>query len=93
MSARMKSTLWCTAGGAWLLLGLIALVAGTTAVLHGHWLNATQGAALTGCFTSAAVRCGYKGAGTPVPTLLDRWHERLWVLAIVVVGVRIAATL
>lgn len=93
MVDRTKSTLWYTAGGAWLLLGLVALVAGIYAVLHEHWLNATLGAALTGSFVAAAVRCGSKGTGVPVPTPLDRWHERLWMVAVVVAAVRIVATI
>ncbi|NBB87075.1 MAG: hypothetical protein GVY12_12785 [Bacteroidetes bacterium] len=88
----MKSILWYTAGGGGLILGLTALIAGADALLHGHWLNATLGAALTGYFVAAAVRCGYKGTGAPVPTPLDRWHERLWMVAVVVAVVRIVAT-
>ncbi|NBB99936.1 MAG: hypothetical protein GVY15_03635 [Bacteroidetes bacterium] len=88
----MKSLLWYTAAGGWLILGLIALIAGAGALLHGHGLNAIQGAALTGCFMAAAVRCGYKGTSAPIPPPLDRWHKRLWALAVVVMAVSIVAT-
>ena len=84
MPARMKSILWYVVGGGCLVLGLVALVVGTHALLHGQWLLAAEGTVVTGWFGLAAAQCRYKGNRAAIPASLDRWLWRLTVLYIAI---------
>lgn len=86
----MQPIFWRITGGICLVLGLVGLVVGTHALLHGAWLLAAEGTVLATWFATQAARCRYKGNGASIPAPLDRWVWRLTVLYITIRLVTIA---
>lgn len=86
----MQPILWRIAGGVCLVLGLGLLVVVLREVLHGRWLSAARGVALSGWFIVGVTVCRYKAANAPTPAPLKQGHWGLTVLFIMLTLVTIA---